>query len=69
MKTFNTFFSDFNKDYSYEKLFLKNTYSEKSIKIFKWIAIPSGILFLIGDLLIMFKIYDNWGNWIVIISC
>lgn len=69
MKTFNTFFSEFNKNYSYEELFLKNTYSEKSITTFKRIFIPSAIFFLIGDLLIIFKSCGNWGNWIVITSC
>ncbi|NQX84679.1 MAG: hypothetical protein HRT67_01945 [Flavobacteriaceae bacterium] len=69
MKTFNNCFRDFNKKYSYVELFLQKTYSDKSVRIFKWISIPCGILFLTGDILMMLKIWGNLGYWLMLISC
>lgn len=68
MKTFNQDFNYYNKTYSLVNLYLKNTYSDKNMKNLKYIMILSLILFLIGDLMLIFKYYEQVGNIIMILS-
>ncbi|PQL92374.1 hypothetical protein [Apibacter adventoris] len=58
MKTFNQYFSLYKKKYSFEKLFLPQTYSLKESKIILQFCIIILILFVLGDSMLIF----NYGT-------
>lgn len=68
MKTFNQELKEFREKYSYEKLYLANTYSNKNMKWLKRFLIFFTICFLIGDIMMIVKFYPKIGNTIMLIS-
>lgn len=68
MKTFNQELKDFTDKYSYEKLYLANTYSNKNMKWLKRFLIFFIICFIIGDIMMIVKFYPKIGNIIMLIS-
>lgn len=67
MKTFNETFLEFNKKYSIENLYLKNVFSKKSDKVFKWLGGIAIFTILLGLLLLDYYKFII-GAWLMLFS-
>lgn len=68
MKTFNDEIKELNQKYSYEKLYLTKTYSDKSQKWIFGFSIVSIVGFIIGDIMMIVNVCPKAGNIIMILS-